>query len=51
MYKYIIIIIVAFVVKANIINLRINNNKYDLSTIGASFINLIQTPCKSINQI
>ena len=51
MYKFIIIIIIAFVVRVNIINLWINNNKYDLSTFGASFIILIRTLCKSISQI
>ena len=43
MYKYIINIIIAFVVKANRINLGININKYELGTFGASLIILIQT--------
>ena len=52
MYKYImnIIIIKPFVGRVNIINLWINNNKYDLSTFGASLIISIQTLCKSISK-
>ena len=50
MYKYIINIIIAFVVKANRINLGINNNKYELGTFGASLLILIQTLFKSISK-
>ena len=50
MNKYIINIIIAFVVKVNRINLWINNNKYELSTFGANLTILIQTLCKSISQ-
>ena len=50
MYEYIINIIIAFVVKANRINLGININKYELGTFGASLIILIQTLFKSISK-
>ena len=36
--------------RVNNINLGINNNKYDLSTLGASLTNLIQTLFKSISK-
>ena len=50
MYKYIINIIIAFVVKANRIILGIYINKYELGTFGASLIILIQTLIKSISK-